>query len=274
MSQSHPGGSDNPVELDPLLAFNAELAVSESSEKPVIPPQPAAASQADESLPLRLRLDQAERSLDRARAEIATLKSNLVTLVGAVDDIKKRLGRRPEAVPAPAEPHVPQRRRVGRAAAMVLLVATVGVAIWGVASVVPIEMPEPPPVDSIQEQPRETESSVAPPVAPAPTADLPVPAVELQAATLVARVPRPAPPVVNREPTTYFGTLSIDASPAGEVFINRRSAGRTPVLAENLRAGSHLIWIEREGYRRWTRVVAVAADRVNRISANLDPLER
>lgn len=74
--------------------------------------------------------------------------------------------------------------------------------------------------------------------------------------------------------TVYVGTLSIDAAPAGEVFINRRVAGRTPLRAENLRVGSHLIWIERDGYRRWTRVVSVAADRVTRVSANLDPLSR
>ena len=71
-----------------------------------------------------------------------------------------------------------------------------------------------------------------------------------------------------------MGTLTIDATPAGEVFINRQAAGRTPLRAENLRAGSHLIWIEREGYRRWTRVVAVPADRVTRVQADLDPLDR
>ena len=71
-----------------------------------------------------------------------------------------------------------------------------------------------------------------------------------------------------------MGTLSIDAAPAGEVFIDRQVAGRTPVRAENLRAGSHLIWIDRDGYRRWTRVVSVAADRVTRVSATLDPLSR
>jgi hypothetical protein len=71
-----------------------------------------------------------------------------------------------------------------------------------------------------------------------------------------------------------MGTLSIDAAPAGNVFINRQPAGRTPLRAENLRAGSHLIWIERDGYRRWTRVVAVAADRVTRVTADLDQLTR
>lgn len=59
---------------------------------------------------------------------------------------------------------------------------------------------------------------------------------------------------------------------AGDVFVvNRTLAGRTPLRVANLRAGSHLIWIEREGYRRWTCVGAVAADRVARVTAELAP---
>ena len=74
------------------------------------------------------------------------------------------------------------------------------------------------------------------------------------------------------ETTRYVGALSIDAAPGGEVFLNRQSAGHTPLRLENLRAGSHLIWIERDGYRRWTRVVQVPANRVSRLSAELEPL--
>lgn len=70
----------------------------------------------------------------------------------------------------------------------------------------------------------------------------------------------------------YQGTLSIDAYPAADVFINRRPAGRTPVRLTDLKAGSHLVWIQREGFRRFTRVVQVPADRVTRVSATLDPL--
>jgi hypothetical protein len=40
----------------------------------------------------------------------------------------------------------------------------------------------------------------------------------------------------------------------------------------NLKAGSHLVWIERDGYRRFTRVVQVPADRVSRLWADLEPL--
>ena len=54
--------------------------------------------------------------------------------------------------------------------------------------------------------------------------------------------------------------------PARCSSIGRARAARRCAL-ENLRAGSHLIWIERDGYRRWTRVVQVPADRVTRVSA-------
>jgi hypothetical protein len=56
------------------------------------------------------------------------------------------------------------------------------------------------------------------------------------------------------------------------VFLDRQKAGITPLRLTNLRAGSHLIWIERDGYRRFTRVVQVPSDRVTRLSAELEPI--
>ncbi len=121
MSQSQPGESDHHGELDPLLAFNAELTAAESSQNPVNPPLPAAGPRAEDVAPLRLRLDHAERSLDRARIEISALKSDLATLVSAVDDIKKRLSRRPDIVAAPQPVRVPPRRGLLKALAAALI---------------------------------------------------------------------------------------------------------------------------------------------------------
>ena len=56
------------------------------------------------------------------------------------------------------------------------------------------------------------------------------------------------------------------------MFVDRKSAGLTPVRLDNLRAGSHLIWIERDGYRRWTKVVQVPADQVSRVFADLEAI--
>jgi hypothetical protein len=72
----------------------------------------------------------------------------------------------------------------------------------------------------------------------------------------------------------YVGSLTIDSDPSGDAFVNRRRVGRTPVTVEDLRAGSHLIWIERDGYRRFTRVVAVPANRVSRVSIELERVVR
>ena len=60
--------------------------------------------------------------------------------------------------------------------------------------------------------------------------------------------------------------------PGAEVFVNRKRVGIAPVRVRNLRAGSHLVWVERDGYRRWTRVVTVPAARVTRVSADLEPV--
>jgi hypothetical protein len=119
-----------------------------------------------------------------------------------------------------------------------------------------------------------------PPATPADSAARPEPVPAEPPAT--APVPAPVPPArvqqsstkptaIQAQPVTYVGTLSVDADPSGEVFIDRQDAGHTPLRLDKLRAGSHLIWIEREGYQRFTRVVQVQADHVTRLSAALEP---
>jgi hypothetical protein len=81
----------------------------------------------------------------------------------------------------------------------------------------------------------------------------------------------PLTPLV--EPTIYRGTLTVVADhPDADVFVNRRPVGKAPVRLRNLRAGAHLVWVEHDGYRRWTRVVTVPAERVTRVSADLEPI--
>ncbi len=142
MSQSRSAESGHQGELDPLLEFNAELSAVESPVKPLDPPSAVAAAPAESAESLRQRLEQAERSLDRARIEITSLKSDLATLVSAVDDIKKRLTRRPELVLAPATVPV-QHRAFERVTTIVILVLILWVAIWGLTSVLLAEIPEP-----------------------------------------------------------------------------------------------------------------------------------
>ncbi|MEP6782561.1 MAG: PEGA domain-containing protein [Acidobacteriota bacterium] len=109
--------------------------------------------------------------------------------------------------------------------------------------------------------------AVAEPVQPSQDPSTPTPQPSAAAPAPVVR-PEEARKASPR--TEYVGTLSIDASPGGEVFVNREDAGATPLRLENIKAGSHLVWIERDGYRRWTKVVEVPADRVSRVFANLE----
>lgn len=273
-------------EPDPLLAFLAEPdAVSPlvpppapaPAPEPVVkaevpPPAAAVARDSEEVAELRRRVERTERTLDKSVREVSTLKADLATLVGVVDDIKKRQSRR--IAPSPPPLALPARaRRSGAAAAAAAILVTL--VAWAMLSMASYDMPDPGPV----------ENDVVEPAATAPPAGaVAVPAtVELKQAAVVSTVADPpveavrsAPPAraEPRRVAAYVGTLTIDSSPAGEVFVNRKSVGRTPVRVAGLRAGSHLIWIQREGYRRWTRVVPVAADRISRVTADLDPLSR
>ena len=55
------------------------------------------------------------------------------------------------------------------------------------------------------------------------------------------------------------------------MFLDRKYVGETPVQLTELRAGSHVVWIERDGYQRWTASVLVAADKQTQIAATLQP---
>ena len=64
----------------------------------------------------------------------------------------------------------------------------------------------------------------------------------------------------------------VESVPSGAVvFINQKDAGRTPLQVRRLRAGSHVIRVEHEGYERWTTTALVPADRETRVSAKLQP---
>ena len=72
------------------------------------------------------------------------------------------------------------------------------------------------------------------------------------------------------KPVQYVGVLTVDSAPAGSaVFVDRQPVGNTPLQLTQLRAGSHVVRIERDGYDRWTTAVQVAADKHTRVSARL-----
>ena len=266
-------------EQDPLLEFSNETAAPAAAAAPAEPTaQPVAAPGdprpsspppvADDAVVARVaRLEQA---LNESKTQVATLTSEVATLVRAIGDIRKQSPRPPVS---PATPVLQRFARPSRAvSAIVAALVGLAAAIFGWTYLagdrdtsITASAPAPPVVaDSPSTNTAPTANAPKPPAPTAPAAlDAPAPRV--------TAAPAPRAPRAVQAPV-YVGTLSIDADPGGDVFLDRKRIGRTPLRLANLRAGSHLIWIEREGYRRWTRVANVRADNVTRVSADLEPI--
>ncbi len=76
---------------------------------------------------------------------------------------------------------------------------------------------------------------------------------------------------VAKEAVHYVGVLSVVSEPPGGIaFVDGQQVGTTPLQLRRLRAGSHVVRIERDGYDRWTTAVLVPADRETRVSAKLE----
>jgi hypothetical protein len=251
----------HPEEPDPLLAFSAE----QQEREPVEHAKTVQVSEGPAVTELRDRLDRTDRQVERALIDITTVKTDLATLVSAVEEIRRRQSR-PHEMPAPVITTRARKTAGTRAVAAVVMLIGIGIAVWGLSAAMTYEAPQLPRLES-----RPSQITELPPIVEAQPPNLEVTTWNPDVPTAAPRRAATAP---SSRVVDYFGTLTIDAEPAGEVFVNRQRVGRTPMRLEDLRAGSHLIWIEREGYRRWTRVVAVAADRISRVSASLDPLSR
>ncbi len=285
-----------PEEPDPLLAFSAEP----PDVRPDPPAEPAAQPIVASAVPAFVspppiaqvstqRVERIEQALEQSKRDLVLLTSQVTTLVGSIADINKQVTRmRAPTVVQRARTSV-QRVHVstdrlrslrtsakalfGSAAdlrmsaaglrnlmafAALVVGLTIALATWRYWG-----------GDAATAEPVAQAAQVTPPQATA------APEAATESVTSPQAAPQPA-----SEPLTpalpkrvqYVGTLSIDATPGGEVFINRKRAGRTPLRVPNLRAGSHLVWVERDGYRRWTRVVNVPADRVSRVSAELEAI--
>lgn len=278
--------ADESIDQDPLSEFATEperlpqAAATEAeptqtaANADVTPPVQVDEAAAASHAALISRLDRLEKADQRTIDQLSFLRAEFATLVAAIDDIRKRDVRRDTyaaRVPRVASAPVSRSRRVPAVVGVVvgLAIAVVGWMTWQRES---IAMANTAPAQVVAEPPAAVDV-----VAPAPAP----PSVAL-AITNVAQ-PRtrnepareePAREVVetHRADTAYVGTLSIDASPGGAVFINRQPAGQTPLRVSNLKAGSHLVWIERDGYRRFTRVVQVPANQVSRVFADLERL--
>lgn len=250
--------SSKQSDQDPLLEFAIEHLKQEAAAvEAVAPPPEIKEVEPDRIEALIKRIERLEHSTDRMSRQIRLLTSDAATLVAA---------RRNNTAPA-------NRSRVQRTplTAAVATLAGAAAAVWFWFYPMNLTPVTAPPIETPVAASSDT---AAPPPAPPPVE----PALTKVAAQVVETAPvrrLPARDTPSREGpprVDYIGTLSIDASPDAEVFINRRPAGHTPVRLTNLKAGSHLVWIQRDGFKRFTRVVQVPADRVTRLSATLDPL--
>jgi hypothetical protein len=271
-----------------------------SEDRSAIQPPPA------HNPALVTRIERLERALDESKSQVAALKADVATLVRALADNRKQSSR-PTLVPS----NVSRWRIMPGIApkiAGLVLGAALGLGGWMYlssdtdasiavpATVAAAESDTQGLAPNVASAAESDDRGLAPNVTPpksdtrglAPNVALP----ESDTRGLAPNVASPESDVRGQPPNVaarrgrdvrgqppnvaatakYVGTLSIDANPDGEVFVNRKSAGRTPLRLTDLRAGSHLIWIERQGYRRWTRVVRVPADRVTLLSAELEPL--
>jgi PEGA domain len=192
--------------------------------------------------------------IERLSTEVASLKLELATLVSALREHQSPTPRPPAAPRAFRKPEPPSRPSPAPAAIVVLLATSL--LSWQL-----ITGPRADGTTDARPAMAETARGVGQPRNAAPR-----PVIES------APTEPPLTPLV--KPTVYKGTLSVSADrPGARVYVNRREVGVAPVRVPNLKAGAHLVWIEHEGFRRWTRVITVPAERVTRVSADLEPVE-
>jgi hypothetical protein len=111
------------------------------------------------------------------------------------------------------------------------------------------------------------------------SAAAPAPVPAAQAVVAPAAAPASAAPAakvtVPNEAASdqgFDGVLEIITEPVGaKVFVDQRLVGESPVLVNKLRAGSHVIRVEGDGFERWSRAVPVPAGRQTVVNATLQP---
>jgi hypothetical protein len=201
------------------------------------------------------RVGQIDETVERLTSEVTSLKLELATLTSALRELQSQQAGRRMTVPAKGIAATPAARPSMTPAAIVVLIAA-GLLSWQVIAT--------PRADRAGTQ-------ASRPLPSAPRAAERATRVTLPPVTEAAPATQPFD-FAEGKPTVYKGTLSVRAdSPGAKVFVNRKAVGTAPVRVGNLRAGAHLVWVESDGYRRWTRVVTVPAETVTRVTADLEP---
>jgi hypothetical protein len=123
--------------------------------------------------------------------------------------------------------------------------------------------------------------AVVPEAPPVPTPAAPVTPARRAAAPPVEAAPEPAPPPVEIAPEV--GTLRIGADvPGAQVFLDRQFIGTAPVVAENVKPGTHQLNVSAEGFDSFAEPIEVEPGtrditvkfREVRLDARLDVIHR
>ena len=291
-----PTDRDDVPDDDPLSSFDSEVVPLAASDPPLSPSAPITATGIVTSpdsqvlvATLTAKLDEAAREIERSHGEVAALRAQLVTIVAKGRNIERQAGRGPKQM-APRQPVVPAREQHRFLKVVALAVLVLANAILWRPEVAPLSINRAQPVAEPAATTAVRVAPIADPVAAAPIADRvepvsPLLGVPVAIAAPLARAaapvaePRPVPNRVRRvvaaesnEPREFLGILAVQTDPAGAaLFVDRKPVGDTPLRLPALRAGAHLLWIERDGYQRWTRVVTVPADQITNVRVKLEP---
>ncbi len=89
--------------------------------------------------------------------------------------------------------------------------------------------------------------------------------------TIDASLPRSQPAADDDGPATFTGSVLFETHPSGvNVYLDNKMVGVTPFQLRNVRAGSHVVRMEKTGFKRWTASVRVVAGQRIRVAASLE----
>jgi hypothetical protein len=110
------------------------------------------------------------------------------------------------------------------------------------------------PAAAVEATPPRPVVRAAPP--PAPAREEPAPSPRRAAAPAAAPAPEPVAPPVEAAPDA--GTLRIGADvPGAQVFLDRQFIGTAPVVAENVKPGTHQLNVSAEGFESFAEAIEV-----------------
>jgi tetratricopeptide (TPR) repeat protein len=71
------------------------------------------------------------------------------------------------------------------------------------------------------------------------------------------------------KPTPVYGQLSVNSTPAAQVFLNDKVKGATPLTLDNLTPGTYTLKLTQEGYQDWQQKINIVTGETTQITAPL-----